>query len=92
MSEDKQGAVVSWPLRGQFTLYEQPYEKDKVQIYRRPSAFQEQLSIKDNTKSTGKQMVRVLGRVSACGPFKSEWSYCYEDEFDDEFETLTGKL
>jgi hypothetical protein len=91
-AEDKRGAVISRPLQGSFTLYEQPYEKDKVQFYLLPSAFQKQLSIKDNNKSTGKQMVRVLGRVNACGPFKSDWSYCYEDQFDEEFETLTGQL
>ena len=89
---DKQGAVISRPLAGTFTLYEQPYEKDKVQIYRLPPKFQQQLSIRDNNKSTGKQMVRVLGRISACGPFRDEWSYCYEDQFDDEFASLTGQL
>ena len=91
-AEDKRGAVISRPVQGTYSLYEQPYEKDKVQIYRLPDKFQKQLSIRDNNKSTGKQMVRVLGRVSACGPFKDEWSYCYEDQFDKEFETLTGKL
>jgi hypothetical protein len=91
-AEDKRGAVISRPLQGSFTLFEQPYEKDKVQIYRLPTKFQKQLSIKDNTKSTGKQMVRVLGRVSACGPLKGNWSYCYEDQFDQEFEALSGQL
>ena len=91
-AEDKQGAVVSQQLQGKFALYEQPYEQDKVQIYRLPAPFQEQLSIRDNTKSTGKQMVRVLGRVTGCGPFKNEWDQCYEDDFDAEFETLKGQL
>ncbi len=91
-AEDKRGAVISWRLEGNYELYEQPYEKDKVQIYRLPDKYQKQLSIRDNNKSTGKQMVRVLGRVSACDPFKDEWSYCYEDQFDEEFEALTGQL
>ena len=91
-AEDKRGAVISRPLRGSFALYEQPYEKDKVQIYRLPTAFQKQLGIKDNNKSTGKQMVRVLGRVSACGPYKGDWSYCYENQFEEEFERLIGQL
>ncbi len=91
-AEDKRGAVISRQLAGTFTLYEQPYEKDKVQIYRLPAEFQKQLSIRDNNKSTGKQMVRVLGRVSACGPFEGEWSHCYEDQFDQEFEALTDQL
>ncbi len=91
-AEDKRGAVISQALKGNFALYEQPYEKDKVQIYRLPPLFHKQLGIRDNNKSTGKQMVRVLGRISACGPFKSDWSYCYEDQFEEEFEMLTGQL
>ena len=91
-ADDKKGAVISRPLDGSFKLYEQAYERDKAQIYRLPPEFQKQLSIRDNTKSTGKQMVRVLGRINACGPFKGEWSYCYEDQFEQEFETLTGQL
>ncbi len=89
---DKQGAVISRSLPGSFKLYEQPYEKDKVQIYRLPPTFQKQLSIKDNFKSTGKQMVRVFGRISACGPFGNEWSNCYEQQFDEEFEALSAQL
>ena len=91
-ADDKRAAVISRPLQGTYRLYEQPYEKDKVQIYHLPPKFRQQLSIRDNNKSTGKQMVRVLGRISACGPFKDEWSYCYEDHFDQEFEALTGQL
>jgi len=36
------------------------------------------------------QMVRVLGRATGCGPFKDEWSYCYEDAFDTEFGNLNS--
>ena len=91
-AEDRDGAVISRPMQGSFKLYEQPYEKDKAQIYRLPAKFQKQLSIRDNNKSTGKQMVRVLGRISGCGPFKDEYSFCYEDEFEQEFDALTGQL
>ena len=91
-ADDKRAAVISRPLPGTYKLYEQPYEKDKVQIYHLPPKFRQQLSIKDNNRSTGKQMVRVLGRVSACGPFKDDWSFCYEDQFEQEFDTLTGQL
>ena len=91
-AEDRQGSVISRQLEGSFSLYEQPYEKDKVQIYRLPPKFQKQLSIRDNNKSIGKQMVRIFGRISGCGPFKDEWSYCYEDEFDREFQALLDQL
>ena len=91
-ADDRKGAVISQPLEGSFALYEQPYEKDKAQVYHLPAKFQKQLSIKNNNKSTGKQMVRVLGRITACGPFKDEWSQCYEDAFDEEFEALIGQL
>ncbi len=90
--ENKQGDVISRQLQGRFPLYEQPYEKDKVQIYRLPPKFQQQLAIRDNNKSVGKQMVRVFGRISGCGPFKAEWSECYEDPFDQEFQALLGQL
>ena len=79
-------------MEGSFTLYEQAYEKDKAQVYLPPGKYQRQLSIKNNNKSSGKQMVRVLGRITACGPFKDEWSYCYEPAFDQEFEALTSLL
>ena len=90
--KDRQGTVISKQLQGSFALYEQPYEKDKVQTYKLPAKFQKQLSIRDNKKSVGKQMVRIFGRISGCGPFKEEWSYCYEDQFDQEFQALLGKL
>jgi hypothetical protein len=90
--KDRQGAVISRQLQGSFALYEQPYEKDKMQVYKLPPKFQKQLSIRDNNKSVGKQMVRVFGRISGCGPFKAEWSYCYEDQFDQEFQALLGDL
>lgn len=89
-ADDRKGAVVSQALEGNFALYEQTYEKDKVQVYRLPSKYQKQLSIRNNKKSTGKQMVRVLGRAAGCGPFKDEWSYCYEDAFDSEFQNLNS--
>ncbi|MDJ0886870.1 MAG: hypothetical protein QNI89_06200 [Desulfobacterales bacterium] len=90
--ENKQGEVISRQLQGRFPLYEQPYEQDKVQIYRLPEQFQKQLAIKDNNKSVGKQMVRVFGRINGCGPFKAEWSECYENRFDQEFQALLEKL
>ena len=88
----RDGSVISHRLKGTFALYEQPYEKDKAQIYHLPDKFRKQLATRDNNKSTGKQMVRVLGRIAACGPFKDEWSYCYEEQFEEEFEALTGQL
>ena len=90
--ENQQGTVFSEPLQGDFKLYEQPYEKDKAQIYRLPAPFDGQLGMRDNNKSTGKRMVRAFGRASACGPFKEEWSLCYEDQFDQDFDSLKANL
>ncbi len=86
--ERSTGKPISRRLEGTYVLHEVPYEKDKAQIYHLPAKFKSQLSIKDDYKSTGKQIIRVFGRISGCGPFKSEWSRCYEDEFDREFEQL----
>lgn len=91
-ASSRNGKVISRPLKGAFSLYEQLYEKDKVQVYHLPPKYRKQLKIRDNKKSTGKQMVRVLGRISACGPFKGEWSLCNEEQFDQEFQSLLGKL
>ena len=91
-ADDKTGAVISRQLQGSYPLYEQAYEKEKVQIYHLTPKFRKQLSIKDNNKSVGKQMTRIPGRISGCGPFKSEWPLCYEDQFDQEFQALLGKL
>ena len=84
--------MISRPLEGSYRLHEQPYEKDKVQIYHLNGKYRADLKIRDNRQSTGKQMVRVLGRVADCGPFGSEWSACYEEEFDREFAALLGQL
>ena len=68
------------------------FVKDKKQTYKLPAKFQKQLSIKDNKKSVSKQIIRVFGRISACGPFKAGWSHCYADQFDQEFQALLGEL
>ncbi len=90
--DDKQGRVISRPLEGRFQLHEQPYERDKAQIYHLNAKFRRDLKIRDNTKSTGKQMVRVFGRVNSCGPSGTEMPGCYEAEFDAEFGALLERL
>lgn len=79
-------------LRGTFPLYEQAYEQDKVQTYSLNSAFRSSLGVRNNFASLGKQMVRVLARVSACGPFASQMPNCNEAAFDREFSNLLEKL
>ena len=89
---DREGSTISRPLKGRYQLWEQPYERDKVQIYHLNAKYRPDLEIRDNTKSTGKQMVRIFGRVSGCGPFADEWDACYEDEFDGELAALLEML
>lgn len=79
-------------LIGDFVLYEQAYEKDKVQTYSMNRKHRDSLAVRNNFASVGKQMVRILGRISACGPFAAEMPNCYEAEFDAEFNSLLGKL
>ncbi|MBT3236281.1 MAG: L,D-transpeptidase [Bdellovibrionales bacterium] len=55
-------------------LYQQPYEKDKIQFFLtrrggRPSA----------------SWIRGLGRIVGCGPFQEEFPTCYEARFDRNF-------
>ena len=91
-ADDREGRVFSRRLEGRFALHEEPYERDKVQVYHLNAKYRRDLSIRDNTRSTGKQMVRVFGRVHGCGPFAAEWSACYESAFDSELAALLGKL
>lgn len=80
-------------LNGDFKLYEQAYEKDKMQFYKMSSAEMSTLqSAAGDSSSLGKQVVRLFGRAAGCGPFKGEFSLCNEDRFDAEFTKLATKV
>ncbi len=73
-------------------LYEQDYEKEKVQFYRlRDIKEKNILKPKKNTRNPIKQFIRVLGRINGCGPFHNNPS-CQEKAFDNEYYQLIQEV
>lgn len=86
---DIRGKAFSLQMKGEFSLYEQAYEQDKMQFFSMSSTQMSSLSEGNDYKSIGKQLVRLFGRASGCGPFKKEFALCNEDQFDQEVLKLT---
>ena len=71
-------------LSGQFPLYEQTYEQDKVQFY----STAEMSGLATAGKSPrAKRIVRLLGRARGCAP-DSDKNQCGEGAFDKEVQEL----
>ncbi|MBX3041464.1 MAG: hypothetical protein KF789_12220 [Bdellovibrionaceae bacterium] len=64
-------------LAGDYPLYEQSYEKDKVQFY----------SLGSSMTAQNKLIVRLMGRIKGCAP-KSDKTVCGENAFDQEAKGL----
>lgn len=64
-------------LTGNFPLYEQTYEKDKIQLY----------AIGDMASKRNKDIVRLMGRIRGCAP-TSDKQQCGEVAFDNEMRGL----
>lgn len=78
---DQRAKTVSRQMNGEFPLYEQIYEKDKLQFFSFKKTSISSLTSGGNKSNKSQQLVRVFGRQTACGPFKKEFKSCYEDEF-----------
>lgn len=94
---DKSGAIrgkaFSLKMKGEYSLYEQAYEQDKMQFYKISSTDMASLQSETSDKSSiGKQVVRLFGRAAGCGPFKAVYPLCNEDNFDKEVLNLTAKI
>jgi hypothetical protein len=57
-------------LQGEYKLYEQTYEKDKIQFYI-PSG------------GANKQIIRLMGRIRGCAP-SADKEQCGESSFNNE--------
>jgi hypothetical protein len=68
---NKKSVSTRLTLKGQYKLYEQVYEKDKIQLYVTKSG------------SPDRKIVRLLGRVRGCAP-SSDKNECGETSFDQE--------
>ena len=88
---DIRGKAFSLKINGEFELYEQDYEKDKMQFFAMSDKQTKSLGESSDHTSLGKQLVRIFGRATSCGPLKDD-SACYEDKFKAEFLKLEPNL
>lgn len=65
----KKGVAIRMTLNGDYPLYEQAYERDKVQFYALPGM--------------NKDMIRLMGRVRACSPYSNP-NTCGQASFESE--------
>lgn len=80
---------VSEKILGEYSLYEQDYEKDKAQFVDLPSNGISSLTQgRNNLANKTVQNLLLFGRVAACGPFSSEFKNCFESEYKNKLLTL----
>jgi hypothetical protein len=90
---DDRANAFSVQVQGNYPLYEQAYEKDKLQFYDIPKVSLSSLSENTNNKTNkGVQLVRLLGRINACGPFAKEFKTCNETGFEVEMSSVLNQL
>lgn len=93
LPSDQRAKAFSVEFQGNYPLYEQAYEKDKLQFYVMPAYQTSTLSGDGNNKSNaGAQVVRLMGRITGCGPFAKEFSKCYESGFEAEMSKLLARM
>lgn len=68
---NKKSVSTRFTIQGEYKLYEQTYEKDKIQFYTTPGS------------GVNKTVVRLLGRVRGCAP-SADKQQCGETSFDTE--------
>lgn len=78
----------SQQYKGEFKLYEQSYEKDKLQLFTMASPLMSSLGTSVDNESRGKRLVRLFGRVNGCGPFATRFEKCSEKNYLNELTTL----
>ncbi|MGE3261600.1 MAG: hypothetical protein AB7K68_07475 [Bacteriovoracia bacterium] len=76
----KRGMKTRMVVNGVLPLYEQEYERDKIQLYL-PSDTSGLEEISNSALS--KRIVRLMGRIRGCAPF-SDKEACGENAFDRE--------
>jgi hypothetical protein len=80
-------------LQGEYPLYEQAYEKDKLQFFNMPRLGISSLqSSGNNHANKAAQVVRLMGRVNGCGPFASEMKNCWQAGFEREMNSIVSSL
>lgn len=77
----KRGMKTRMVVNGTIPLYEQEYERDKIQLYM-PSDSSGLEAVANNSLLS-KRIVRLMGRIRGCSPF-SDKEACGEAAFDRE--------
>lgn len=82
----------SYVLKGHYPLYEQSYEKDKVQFYTsgKIKGFNSGLT-GGGSRTLSKRFVRLLGRVKGCAPFADQ-NACGAQAFLDEKKQIFAEI
>ncbi len=91
-STDIRAKAFSQQYKGEFSLYEQDYEKDKMQLFSMASPMMSSLSQSNNHTSSGKRLVRLFGRAISCGPFAAKFPQCAENVYRSELNQLEAKI
>ena len=84
-SKSTQASLV---VEGRLPLYEEKYEKDKVQFY--VPITTSGLTSK-GASPLSKRIVRIMGRIRGCAP-SSDKQDCGEAAFDQEFQSLMKEI
>lgn len=90
--QSKGRVKTSYVLQGSYPLYEQAYEKDKIQLYtsRKVPGFNAGLT-GGGQQSLSKRFVRLLGRVKGCAPF-SDKEQCGAQVFESEKKQILAEI
>jgi hypothetical protein len=83
----KRGMKTRMVVNGTLPLYEQDYERDKIQLYLPSDSYG--LEEKGNS-ALSKRIVRLMGRIRGCSPFTDKTA-CGEAEFDREANSILNQ-
>lgn len=82
------GKPFSVQISGEFKLYEQQYEKDKLQLISFAPAMMSTLEVHNNYQSLGKRFIKLFGKANSCGPFTNQFKSCSEAEYLKELNAV----
>lgn len=89
MDYKKKSVSTRLELSGSYPLFEQSYERDKVQFYTPIS--KQGLTGGKHRSSLAKRIVRIMGRVRGCAP-SSDKQFCGESQFQSEKNDLLKEI
>lgn len=91
-TSQSRGKPFSLQISGEFKLYEQAYEKDKLQLVSLAAPTMSSLATQNNYQSAGKRFLKLFGKANSCGPFAQEFKACAEQEYQKELQTILPSI